>query len=135
MVGGSGDAAIERLSGADGRYSGADHDLGRHTTDIDAGAADGAARSISVTRAPCSTASCRMPTRVSPLPMTAIYRAAATRSCRFAQQIAHLARINPPGVETEGHRPAWPDNRVQLQRRQRVAHADLNAVSLALPLA
>lgn len=29
--------------GADGDVGGADHDLGRHTTDVDAGAADGAA--------------------------------------------------------------------------------------------
>jgi hypothetical protein len=54
-----------------GDVGGADHDLGRHTADIDAGAADGAALDQR-DRAPCSTAFSAAAIAAPPLPMTAI---------------------------------------------------------------
>ncbi len=73
-------------------------------------------RSISVTRAPCSTAFSAAAIAAPPLPMTAICNAPLLPVLSFLPSRSRILSSNPPGVETEGHRPAWPDNRVQLQR-------------------
>nr|WBW53353.1 hypothetical protein HDPBJHLB_00039 [Escherichia coli] len=88
---GSGDAAIERAFPAQmGDMGGADHDLGRHTTDIDAGAADGAALDQRDTCALLDGLQRRCHRGPAAADDGDMQCAAATRLVVSAQQIAHL---------------------------------------------
>lgn len=59
-------------------------------------------RSISVTRAPCSTAFSAAAIAAPPLPMTAICNAPLLPVLSFLPSRSRILSSNPPGVETEG---------------------------------
>jgi hypothetical protein len=87
--------AVERAFPAQmGDVGSADHDLGRHTADIDAGAADGAALDQR-DRAPCSTAFSAAAIAAPPLPMTATCNGPSSASRIFGSSLKSPTRIEP----------------------------------------
>lgn len=77
-------------------------------------------RSISVTRAPCSTAFSAAAIAAPPLPMTAICNAPLLPVLSFLPSRSRILSSNPPGVETEGIGQRGPITESSYSGRQRV---------------